>query len=220
MEYCSPKKCEYRRVDCDVLPLSNPEVTATCACADCGVTKHRCMTHDVWWQTEPLPHVLWVFCHSCPCALPGSSGQRQVFSLHSSVLLQHRHQDVRGVRLLGLRGEQQQLRVEAELHGRVCSRCVKLERMRRLLVFGLPVRTCWFERRNGGTPSNAQLSGLKIALGICRAHDLQHTRRIGVLQTYCSKSSCSDWEENREIWLLKGHLVVLEESINPRILMT
>lgn len=37
MEYCSPKKCEYRRVCCDVLPLSNPEVTATSACADCCV---------------------------------------------------------------------------------------------------------------------------------------------------------------------------------------
>lgn len=68
---------------------------------------------------------LWAHCvlcglsHSCSCALHGPSGQRELFSLYNSVLLQHSHQDVRGVHVLWLRREQQQLRLEAELHGRV-----------------------------------------------------------------------------------------------------
>lgn len=60
--------------------------------------------------------------HSYSCALSGPSGQREVFGLYNSVLLQHGHQDVRGVCLLGLRRKQQQLCVTAELCGRVCSR--------------------------------------------------------------------------------------------------
>lgn len=44
--------------------------------------------------------------------------------LHHPLLLQRRHQDVQGVRILGLRRQQQQLRLHAELHGRVCQRCV------------------------------------------------------------------------------------------------
>ncbi|XP_032437749.1 tissue factor pathway inhibitor 2 isoform X2 [Xiphophorus hellerii] len=59
------------------------------------------------------------------CALSGPSGQREVFGLYNAVLLQHGHQDVRGVCLLGLRRKQQQLCVTAELCGRVCSRTKK-----------------------------------------------------------------------------------------------
>lgn len=48
-----------------------------------------------------------------------------MLGIHPSLLLQRRHQEVRGVRLLGLRREQQQFCVEAELQGCVCERCVR-----------------------------------------------------------------------------------------------
>lgn len=58
--------------------------------------------------------------YSGSCALPGSSRQREMFSLHTAILLQHSQQDVWGVHLHRLWRKQQQLCLAAELHGRVC----------------------------------------------------------------------------------------------------
>lgn len=80
---------------------------------------------------EKLCLLCFVCCfYSCAWALSGPPGQGEVFSLNSSVLLQHCHQGVWGVHLHGLRRERQQLCLKAELRGCVCSRCVSRECMR------------------------------------------------------------------------------------------
>lgn len=95
-EYCSPKKCERRP------SLTSPFIAGSV-----------------------LTRVLFLCPHSSARPLSGPSGQREVLGIHPSLLLQRGHQEVRGVRLLGLRREQQQFCVEAELQGCVCDRCVR-----------------------------------------------------------------------------------------------
>lgn len=103
-EYCSPQRSQS--------PPPHPPSTAACFLFFAASEVLECV-------------FLCLSSRSSARSLPGASGQGEVLGLHSSLLLQRGHQEVRGVQLLGLRRQQQQFCVEAELHGCVCQRCVR-----------------------------------------------------------------------------------------------